>query len=230
MIVALVAGSPAIQTLSYLLNAGRRRDGSPTRAGPATAVGRPTGRGGASSIQAGGVAVASAVAGLVGRRLLDGGLLGGPQPSAGNAGPAAVPGRDRDPPRRRRVAPATGSPRSSSRTTEFYRIDTALIPPTSTPRRGGCASTGMVDREVTLSYADLAELPLFEQYVTIACVSNEVGGNLVGNAKWTGVQLRDVLDDGRRPGRARPSSSGGRSTAGPPGCRPRGSWTRPASR
>ena len=59
----------------------------------------------------------------------------------------------------------------------------------------------MVDREVTLTYADLAELPLFEQYVTIACVSNEVGGNLVGNAKWTGVKLRDVLDDGRRPGR-----------------------------
>ena len=35
---------------------------------------------------------------------------------------------------------------------------------------------------------------MFEQYVTIACVSNEVGGNLVGNAKWTGVRLRDVLD------------------------------------
>ena len=35
---------------------------------------------------------------------------------------------------------------------------------------------------------------MFEQYVTISCVSNEVGGNLVGNAKWTGVRLRDVLD------------------------------------
>ena len=35
---------------------------------------------------------------------------------------------------------------------------------------------------------------MFEQYVTIACVSNEVGGKLVGNAKWTGVRLRDVLD------------------------------------
>ena len=35
---------------------------------------------------------------------------------------------------------------------------------------------------------------MFEQYVTIACVSNEVGGKLVGNAKWTGVRLRDVLE------------------------------------
>ena len=38
------------------------------------------------------------------------------------------------------------------------------------------------------------ELPVVEQYVTIACVSNEVGGQLVGNAKWTGVRLTDVLD------------------------------------
>jgi len=46
---------------------------------------------------------------------------------------------------------------------------------------------------VTLSYAELVALPIVEQYVTIACVSNFVGGDLVGNAKWTGVNLRDVL-------------------------------------
>jgi DMSO/TMAO reductase YedYZ molybdopterin-dependent catalytic subunit len=53
---------------------------------------------------------------------------------------------------------------------------------------------GMVDRETTLGFDELARLPQFEQYVTIACVSNEVGGDLVGNAKWTGVRLREVLD------------------------------------
>src|SRR5450756_3184641 len=53
---------------------------------------------------------------------------------------------------------------------------------------------GKVEREVTLSFAQLVELPLVEQYVTIACVSNEVGGELVGNAKWTGARLMDVLD------------------------------------
>ena len=52
----------------------------------------------------------------------------------------------------------------------------------------------MVDREVTLTFDELVALPLIERYVTIACVSNEVGGNLVGNAKWTGVRLTDVLD------------------------------------
>jgi hypothetical protein len=52
----------------------------------------------------------------------------------------------------------------------------------------------MVDRELTLTYDELAAMPLIEQYVTIACVSNEVGGKLIGNALWTGVDLRDVLD------------------------------------
>ena len=51
----------------------------------------------------------------------------------------------------------------------------------------------MVDNEVTLTYDQLLAMPLVEQYVTIACVSNEVGGHLVGNAKWTGVNLNSVL-------------------------------------
>jgi len=51
----------------------------------------------------------------------------------------------------------------------------------------------MVDREVTLTYDQLLAMPLVEQYVTIACVSNEVGGHLVGNAKWTGVNLNSIL-------------------------------------
>ncbi len=77
---------------------------------------------------------------------------------------------------------------------DFYRIDTALIPPNIERDAWRLRIHGMVDREVTLSYADLLGLPVIEQYVTIACVSNRVGGDLVGNAKWTGVRLRDVLD------------------------------------
>jgi DMSO/TMAO reductase YedYZ molybdopterin-dependent catalytic subunit len=76
----------------------------------------------------------------------------------------------------------------------FYRIDTAFIPPTVDRSSWSLAVKGMVDREVTLTYDELVALPLVDQYVTIACVSNLVGGKLVGNAKWTGVRLRDVLD------------------------------------
>jgi DMSO/TMAO reductase YedYZ molybdopterin-dependent catalytic subunit len=76
----------------------------------------------------------------------------------------------------------------------FYRIDTALITPAVDLASWQLKVTGMVDREVTLTFAELAQMPLIERYVTIACVSNEVGGHLVGNAKWTGVRLGDVLD------------------------------------
>jgi hypothetical protein len=52
----------------------------------------------------------------------------------------------------------------------------------------------MVDHPLTLTYDELLAMPLYEQYVTIACVSNSVGGDLVGNALWTGVRLKDVLE------------------------------------
>jgi DMSO/TMAO reductase YedYZ molybdopterin-dependent catalytic subunit len=76
---------------------------------------------------------------------------------------------------------------------DFYRIDTAFIPPTVDRATWRLRLTGLVDRETELTYDELIALPIIEQYVTIACVSNEVGGDLVGNAKWTGVALRDVL-------------------------------------
>ncbi len=53
--------------------------------------------------------------------------------------------------------------------------------------------TGMVDHPLTFTYPQLVAMPLFEQYVTLACVSNTVGGDLVGNTLWTGVHLKEVL-------------------------------------
>jgi DMSO/TMAO reductase YedYZ molybdopterin-dependent catalytic subunit len=77
---------------------------------------------------------------------------------------------------------------------DFYRIDTALLVPNLDRDAWRLRIHGMVDREVTLTHADLLRLEIIEQFVTIACVSNRVGGDLVGNAKWTGVRLRDALD------------------------------------
>jgi DMSO/TMAO reductase YedYZ molybdopterin-dependent catalytic subunit len=51
----------------------------------------------------------------------------------------------------------------------------------------------MVDHPLSFSYDELLSMPLYEQYVTIACVSNRIGDRLVGNALWTGVRLKDVL-------------------------------------
>lgn len=77
---------------------------------------------------------------------------------------------------------------------KFYRIDTALVVPRPDPDTWRLQVTGMVDRELSLSLDDLLAMDLHERYVTIACVSNKVGGDLVGNAKWTGVKLTEVLD------------------------------------
>ena len=83
----------------------------------------------------------------------------------------------------------------------FYRIDTALLTPSIDVSTWSLRVHGMVDRETTLTFDELVALPLVERYVTIACVSNEIGGNLVGNTKWTGVRLTDVLDiAGVKPG------------------------------
>ena len=84
---------------------------------------------------------------------------------------------------------------------EFYRIDTALRVPVVDPATWQLEIRGMVDRPFTLTYADLLEMPQIEADITLACVSNEVGGDLVGNARWQGVPLRGLLERaGVRPG------------------------------
>ncbi|SCF17906.1 DMSO/TMAO reductase YedYZ, molybdopterin-dependent catalytic subunit [Micromonospora saelicesensis] len=77
----------------------------------------------------------------------------------------------------------------------FYRIDTALVVPQVDPDTWRLRIHGRVGRERTYSYADLLARPLVERYVTLACVSNEVGGDLIGNALWLGVPLRELLDE-----------------------------------
>jgi DMSO/TMAO reductase YedYZ molybdopterin-dependent catalytic subunit len=76
---------------------------------------------------------------------------------------------------------------------DFYRIDTALSVPAVNPDTWALKVTGMVDREVELTYAELLAKPLTERHVTIACVSNNVGGDLIGNARWLGWPLRELL-------------------------------------
>lgn len=77
----------------------------------------------------------------------------------------------------------------------FYRIDTALRVPRVDPDGWSLTVTGLVDRELTLPFAELQRRATVEADVTIACVSNEVGGDLVGNARWQGVRLAELLTE-----------------------------------
>ncbi len=78
-------------------------------------------------------------------------------------------------------------------TRSFYRIDTALVVPQVDPDDWTLTVGGMVDRPLVFTLDQLLELPQVEADITISCVSNEVGGDLVGLARWQGVRLRDVL-------------------------------------
>ncbi|MCP3784241.1 molybdopterin-dependent oxidoreductase [Micromonospora sp. A3M-1-15] len=78
---------------------------------------------------------------------------------------------------------------------EFYRIDTALVVPQVDPATWRLRIHGRVRNPIELSFDDLLARPMVERYVTLACVSNEVGGDLVGNARWLGVPIKELLDE-----------------------------------
>lgn len=83
----------------------------------------------------------------------------------------------------------------------FYRIDTALVTPQVDPAGWRLRFTGMVDNPYELTFDELLALPMVERTITLACVSNRVGGGLVGNARWLGVPLTNLLDEaGVQPG------------------------------
>ncbi|WP_459645687.1 molybdopterin-dependent oxidoreductase [Kineococcus sp. NUM-3379] len=79
-------------------------------------------------------------------------------------------------------------------TEDFYRIDTAFLQvPDVRAEDWSLRIHGMVDREVVLRMEDVLATPLVERWITLTCVSNEVGGSLVGNARWLGIPLADVI-------------------------------------
>jgi DMSO/TMAO reductase YedYZ molybdopterin-dependent catalytic subunit len=187
---ALVAGIEAIVGIWVLRRLIPLAAGMP-RAPAADLPATPDWRRRSLLLSGGAIAVGSLVAGTVGRYLLERQRA----PATPADLPAAPVGVDLPP----GADIATNDLTQAGLTPivvpneDFYRIDTAFIPPSVDRDAWRLKVTGLVDREVELTYDELVAMPIVEQFVTIACVSNEVGGNLVGNARWTGVALRDVL-------------------------------------
>ena len=77
----------------------------------------------------------------------------------------------------------------------FYRIDTALTVPQIPLDDWSLKISGLVDNPTTLSFQDLISRELVEADITLTCVSNEVGGTLMGTARWLGIRLDDLLND-----------------------------------
>ncbi|HUB71763.1 MAG TPA: molybdopterin-dependent oxidoreductase [Acidimicrobiales bacterium] len=80
---------------------------------------------------------------------------------------------------------------------DFYRVDTALVVPQLSTQSYGLNVHGMVDEAAIYSFDDLVGMELVERTITMVCVSNPVGGPYLGNARWTGVLLADLLRKAR---------------------------------
>ncbi len=78
-------------------------------------------------------------------------------------------------------------------TDKFYRVDVNIFPPKVNSDGWALSVMGLVSNPLTLNYDQVVAMPSVEQYNTLECVSNEVGGDLISTAKWKGVKLKDVL-------------------------------------
>ena len=91
-------------------------------------------------------------------------------------------------------APVPGMTPFITPNADFYRIDTAVIVPQVTAEEWTLSFDGMVRRPFTITYADLLAMPMVERDVTIMCVSNPIGGDLIGTARWLGTPLLPLLE------------------------------------
>lgn len=140
--------------------------------------------------QAGAVLGASAVTAglgewLIRSRVLGGGVRPAPTPPVPTGAATPLPAG--------LEATAPGVSPLFTPNSDFFRIDTALRIPQVDATNWSLAIDGMVDRPLTLTWAELVGLPALETDVTLACVSNDVGGDLIGNARWRGVATAALL-------------------------------------
>ena len=91
-------------------------------------------------------------------------------------------------------APVPGMTPFLTSNADFYRIDTAVIVPQVTAEEWTLSFDGMVRRPFTITYAELLDMPMVERDITIMCVSNPIGGDLIGTARWLGTPLLPLLE------------------------------------
>jgi DMSO/TMAO reductase YedYZ molybdopterin-dependent catalytic subunit len=75
----------------------------------------------------------------------------------------------------------------------FYRVDTAIVAPAVEPSSWQLRIHGMVDKPMTITFDQLMKRPMIDHDITLTCVSEGVGGGYIGNARWQGTLLADVL-------------------------------------
>jgi DMSO/TMAO reductase YedYZ molybdopterin-dependent catalytic subunit len=92
-----------------------------------------------------------------------------------------------------RVVPVPGTRAEFTRLEDHYRIDTNTRAPQLDADSWQLASGGLVDRPRSFTLAELRMLPATHQFITLSCISNPVGGDLIGTTRWSGVSLQQLL-------------------------------------
>ncbi len=99
------------------------------------------------------------------------------------------------------VQPAPGTRPELTPLSQHYRIDINTTPPAVPEASWRLKIGGLVERPLEWTLADLRSRPAMHQFITLSCISNTVGGDLIGTTRWSGVSLRQLLPDLRlRPG------------------------------
>ena len=118
--------------------------------------------------------------------------------AAKTSGPAASP-----PPAElsKRFPPVPGTRPELTQNRDFYRIDINLKPSAIDGRTWRLKVEGSVEHPLALSLDDLRSRPRQTQALTLSCISNPVGGDLIGTTVWTGTPFKGILDEaGLKPG------------------------------
>jgi DMSO/TMAO reductase YedYZ molybdopterin-dependent catalytic subunit len=133
-----------------------------------------------------GIAFAGAGLGWLARR------LGGPDTNVtlvAPVDPAAIPTRASFP-------EISGLSPEVTRAEDHYVVDINLVQPSVEADGWSLGVGGLVDKPLTLTFPELQQsFPVVEEYAVLTCISNEIGGDLIGNSRWGGVRLRDVLEE-----------------------------------
>lgn len=96
---------------------------------------------------------------------------------------------------RDRTPPAPGTREELTSNEDFYRIDINTFPPTIRQDEWTLEVAGLFDNPRNLTLEDLISYPSVTQPITLSCISNRIGGDLIGTSNWTGLRLRDLLED-----------------------------------
>ena len=186
-IPVVVTGAASMLALAALVHLARSPASDQRNVGREPAVDGPVNRrslllGGLGLIGLGSFALAGAQAtGGRGTVVSPAGSAPVPQPSLSGLPPGVQ-------------APIVGLPPFITPTDDFYRIDTAVVVPQVAADRWTLEIGGLVRTPFTVTYAELMDMPMVDRDVTIMCVSNPVGGDYIGTARWTGTPLMPILE------------------------------------